>query len=108
MTIAGIEQIDLSDTEFWGWPLRERAAAFALLRAQDHPVFYAEPEVPFAEQGPGYYALVRHADVVEASRNPEDALQDVEPVDDAVASAAYRKAVLVKLVREALDRLESR
>ncbi|MBV9208054.1 MAG: cytochrome P450 [Actinobacteria bacterium] len=71
MTIAGIDQINLSDTEFWGLPLRERAAAFALLRAQDRPVFYAEPEVPFAEPGPGYYALVRHADVVEASRNPE-------------------------------------
>ena len=43
---------------------------------------------------------------VEASRNPDDVLQDVQPVDDAVASAAYRSAVLPKLVREALDRLE--
>ena len=43
---------------------------------------------------------------VEASRNPDDVLQDVQPLDDAVASAAYRSAVLPKLVREALDRLE--
>jgi carbon-monoxide dehydrogenase medium subunit len=43
---------------------------------------------------------------VEQSRNPDDVLQDVDPVDDAVATAAYRKAILPKLVREALDRLE--
>jgi methyl-branched lipid omega-hydroxylase len=67
MTVAGI---DLSDTAFWGLPLAERASAFALLRAQS-PRFYAEPEVPFSEKGPGYYALVRYADVAEASRRPE-------------------------------------
>jgi CO/xanthine dehydrogenase FAD-binding subunit len=43
---------------------------------------------------------------VEQSRDPDDVLNDVEPVDDAVASAAYRRTVLPKLVREALDRLE--
>jgi cytochrome P450 len=64
-------EIDLSETEFWGLPLTERAAAFAVLRAQGQPVFFTEPEVPFAEPGAGYYALVRHADVTEASRLPE-------------------------------------
>jgi cytochrome P450 len=68
MTVAGI---DLSDNQFWGLPLPQRAAAFAALRAQQRPPFYAEPEAPFVEQGPGYYALVRHADVVEASRHPD-------------------------------------
>jgi methyl-branched lipid omega-hydroxylase len=68
MTVAGI---DLSDTEFWGLPLADRAAAFALLRAQGRPPFFEEPEVPFSEKGPGYYALVRYADVVEASRHPQ-------------------------------------
>ena len=43
---------------------------------------------------------------VEQSRDPADVLKDVQPVDDAVASAAYRSAILPKLVREALDRLE--
>jgi CO/xanthine dehydrogenase FAD-binding subunit len=43
---------------------------------------------------------------VEASRDAADVLSDVEPVDDAVASAAYRRAVLPNLVREALDQLE--
>jgi carbon-monoxide dehydrogenase medium subunit len=43
---------------------------------------------------------------VEGSHDAADVLNDVEPVDDAVASAAYRRAVLPKLVREALDQLE--
>src|SRR6202451_3392083 len=63
--------IDLSDNAFWGLPLTDRAAAFALLREQDRPRFFAEPEVPFSEKGPGFYALVRHADVAEATRHPE-------------------------------------
>jgi aerobic carbon-monoxide dehydrogenase medium subunit len=43
---------------------------------------------------------------VEASRDAADVLQDVQPLDDAVATAAYRSAVLPTLVREALDHLE--
>jgi cytochrome P450 len=62
--------IDLSDTEFWGLPLPQRQAAFAELRRLPTPPFFTEPETPFPNPGPGYYALVRHADVVEASRNP--------------------------------------
>ena len=68
MTAAGI---DLSAIEFWGLPLPERAASFAALRAQPGPRFFAEPEVPYAEPGPGYYALVRYADIVEASKHPD-------------------------------------
>ncbi len=68
MTTTGI---DLSASEFWGLPLPERAAAFAELRARPHPPFFAEPDVLFAPNGPGYYALVRHADVAEASKHPE-------------------------------------
>jgi methyl-branched lipid omega-hydroxylase len=68
MTVAGI---DLSDNAFWGLPLADRAAAFAQLRAQGRPQFFAEPETPFSEIGPGYYALVRHADIVEASHHPD-------------------------------------
>ena len=39
-----VEHIDLSDTEFWGWPMAGRQAAFAMLRSLDHPPFYEEPE----------------------------------------------------------------
>src|SRR6266853_1031700 len=46
-----VEHVDLSDTEFWGWPLADRQAAFAMLRSLDRPPFYAEPEFIF-ETGP--------------------------------------------------------
>ncbi|MFG1683743.1 cytochrome P450 [Nonomuraea sp. NPDC049269] len=62
---------DLSDREFWAKPMAERREAFDRLRARDTPAFFAEPVVDFAQPGPGYYALVKHADILEASRNPE-------------------------------------
>jgi carbon-monoxide dehydrogenase medium subunit len=43
---------------------------------------------------------------VEQSRDVADVLSDVDPIDDAVASAAYRRTVLPKLVGDALDQLE--
>ncbi len=66
-----LADIDLSDYSFWGRPPAEREASFALLRAQPQPVFFAEPEAPaaFGPPGAGYYALVKHADVVGASRD---------------------------------------
>ncbi|GAA3159359.1 cytochrome P450 [Planomonospora alba] len=70
MTVP-LAEIDLSDLAFWERPMAEREKAFALLRAQPAPLRFAEPEIPFAPPGPGYHALVRHADVVEASRLPE-------------------------------------
>lgn len=66
-----LTDIDLSEITFWERPMAEREEAFAVLRAQPHPQHFAEWEVPFAPAGPGYYALVRYADIIEASRNPE-------------------------------------
>src|SRR5579884_3145657 len=66
----GGSDLNLSDSEFWARPLAERDAAFAALRALDHPAFFPEPDTPFPK-GPGYYALVRHCDVTEASRRPD-------------------------------------
>lgn len=63
--------IDLSTSDFWAQSLAERHAAFARLRSLGHPPFFAEPDSPFGNPDGGYYALVRHADVAEASRNPE-------------------------------------
>jgi cytochrome P450 len=65
-------EIDLTDWGFWGRPLDERHAAFAELRARDTPAHFDEPDTEVLPQGPGYYALVRHADVIEASRRPAD------------------------------------
>ena len=62
---------DLSDTRFWSLPYDQRMAAFAELRSRATAPLFAEPRFPLIKPGPGYYALTRHADVVEASRHPE-------------------------------------
>jgi cytochrome P450 len=65
------ENIDLSALEFWELPLAERMAAFAALRDRPDPTFFAEMSIPFVRSGAGYWALVRHADVTEASRRQD-------------------------------------
>jgi cytochrome P450 len=67
MTLSG-EQ-DLSQIPFWALPQAERMDTFRRLRGLDRPVFVPEQVVPFIRAGAGYHALVRHADVTEASRN---------------------------------------
>ena len=62
---------DLTDLAFWAAPESARLAAFAHLRALDRPVFFAEPRVPLLRPGGGFHALVRHADVLEASRHTD-------------------------------------
>ncbi|MEV7010357.1 cytochrome P450 [Streptosporangium sp. NPDC051022] len=69
--ITSTADFDLSDPTFWARPMREREHAFRLLRDLEHPAFYEEMDVPYAPKGPGYYALVKHADILEVSRNPE-------------------------------------
>jgi cytochrome P450 len=63
--------LDLSQNTFWEQPPAQRHAAYARLRAMQPPPFFESPESPFGTAERGYYALVRHADVAEASRNPE-------------------------------------
>lgn len=64
--------LDMSATAFWAQPPGRRHAAYAELRALPSPPFFAPPESPIvASDDRGYYALVRHADVAEASRHPE-------------------------------------
>jgi len=57
-------EVNLADPGFWRRPHDQRMAAFARLRQLDAPVF-------FAEESGGFHALVRHRDVVAASRKPE-------------------------------------
>ena len=67
-----VEDINLTDWDFWRKPLEERHEAFKLLRREPRLPHYEEPDVVIVPRGPGYYALTRHADVVEASRRPQD------------------------------------
>jgi cytochrome P450 len=62
-------EFSLSEMDFWARPMAERAAGFAQLRARRAPAFFAEVDYGIIPPGPGYYALVRHADVTAASRN---------------------------------------
>jgi cytochrome P450 len=68
----GAAEINLTDWAFWARPLSERHEAFRTLRWLARPAFFEEPDVSIVPQGPGYYALVTHADIVEASRRPLD------------------------------------
>lgn len=62
---------DLGDRTFWAAPWAERYAAFARLRTEDPLAGFAEPEFPGFPPGPGFRAVVRHADVEQVSRDPE-------------------------------------
>jgi cytochrome P450 len=63
---------DLSDLEhFWTAPITERAAAFAAMREREPVPFFAEPTFGLLPPGPGYWALTRFDDVVDASRTPK-------------------------------------
>ncbi len=67
-----LDEIDLSDIEgFWTLPMSVRDDAFETLRREDPIRFFAEAETEFLPSGPGYYAITRHADIIEASRRPE-------------------------------------
>jgi CO/xanthine dehydrogenase FAD-binding subunit len=60
-------------------------------------------ELRLAATGVGPHAVRLRS--VEASGNADDVLQDVDPEDDALASAWYRKRVLPGLVAQALSEL---
>ena len=66
-----LDEIDLSDLAFWERPWDERDAAFDLLRENDPYRFFEEPDTVALPRGPGYRILTRHADVVDASRQPD-------------------------------------
>ena len=63
--------LNLSANEFWAQPPGQRYAAYRTLRTLESPPFFEAGESPFGTQERGYYALLRHADVAEASRNPQ-------------------------------------
>src|SRR5579885_1796961 len=66
-----LDEIDLSALDFWTRPIAEREGAFLTLREQDPIRFFEEPIVSdLLPPGRGYYALTRHADVLEASKQP--------------------------------------
>jgi cytochrome P450 len=70
-TTLTVDQINLSDVEFWRRP--DRDACFARLRRERPAAWFEEFDVPGLEamKGPGYWAITRYADVMHVSRHPE-------------------------------------
>ena len=66
-----LENIDLSDIEFWAKPWNERNDAFATLRRENTIAYFPEPIIDPFPEGPGYYAITKMHDVLEISRHPE-------------------------------------
>ena len=66
-----LDAIDLSSPEFWGLPLAEREGAFQLLRRSPIQHFKEIDYIPGLPVGEGFYAITRHADILEISRQPE-------------------------------------
>jgi cytochrome P450 len=69
--VLSVDEIRLSDLEFWTRPLEEREGAFATLREERPISFHEEPDFPLLPRGPGYWAVTKHADVLEISRTPQ-------------------------------------
>jgi cytochrome P450 len=63
--------IDLADPLFWKRPPARRDEAFARLRHLPDPVFFVERPATRGRRLTGFHALVRHRDVVDASRDAE-------------------------------------
>ena len=74
--VLPVDEIDLTDMEFWARPWDEREGAFQTLRRERPMPYFPEPEIPEAmafliPKGNGYYALTKHEHISEASRHPE-------------------------------------
>jgi cytochrome P450 len=74
--VLAVDDIDLSDIEFWARPWAEREGAFQTLRRERPIAHFDDPEIPEAlayliPEGNGFYALTKHAHISEASRHPE-------------------------------------
>jgi CO/xanthine dehydrogenase FAD-binding subunit len=96
-------EVDRIDRSFGAAGMRRRHAhSYAVANVA---VCETDGELRVAVAGIGPTAVRCRS--VEQSRTASDVLNDVEPVDDAVASAAYRRQVLPLLVQQALDQLES-
>ena len=67
-----LDEIDLSPLEFWALPTAVREGAFETLRREDPVRFFEETQYDqsLLPPGNGYWAITRHAHVLEASRNP--------------------------------------
>ncbi|MGH9093017.1 MAG: cytochrome P450 [Acidimicrobiales bacterium] len=74
--VLTLDEVDLTDLDFWARPLAERDEAFRLLRSERPLAFFHERDLREVSAlapppGPGFRAVTRHAHVAEVSRHPE-------------------------------------
>jgi len=70
--VLDLDEIDLAAPGFWLRPEDEREGAFRTLRRERPVAFFAEQQVlPELPAGRGFYAVTRHAQILEVSRNAE-------------------------------------
>lgn len=80
------DELDLSSIEFWTQPAAEKEKTFAVLRAE-RPVSWHRPaQEPLVEDpnDQGFWAVVRHADLIEVTKRHEDFLSGEGIVFDSV------------------------
>jgi methyl-branched lipid omega-hydroxylase len=71
-TAPAVDDIQLTDLDWWTEGLDKRAAAFAVLRAERPVAPMVMPGLPdMGMPETPYYSITRHADIVHASRHPE-------------------------------------
>ncbi|HZG91642.1 MAG TPA: cytochrome P450 [Pseudonocardia sp.] len=71
VSITSAAEADPGHLAFWARPDEQRVAAFAELRALDAPQWIPfRNRMPFTPSADGFLAVVRHAHVVAASRDP--------------------------------------
>ena len=71
-TAPAVDDIELTDLDWWTEGLDKRAAAFAVLRAERPVAPMVMPGLPdLGMPETSYYSITRHADIVHASRHPE-------------------------------------
>ena len=72
LTTRPFNDLDISSVEFWGKPPQVRDETFKTLRDKGgvtwHPPVEAQPNPPIA---PGFWAVTKHARLVEVSQNPQ-------------------------------------
>jgi cytochrome P450 len=71
VSVLNVNDINLTDPAFWTQSLEQRQAGFAALRRERPVAFFEEPTFGDIQLGPGFYAITKHADVLEISKTPE-------------------------------------
>lgn len=69
--VLNVDDIQLSDADFWRRPRPEREGAFETLRRERPVAWMPELDDRFLPPGPGFWSITKHADILYISRNPE-------------------------------------